>query len=85
MLASGLAKEIALPNGRRGIQKLPPIEVLAERAARNSITPFGKGPVGLIKAPPKISYPIPAVCDHRLSWLYSFMNSDDVVRPTLSA
>lgn len=71
----GFAKFILLETGRKALQKLPPLEVMEERAARNALAPFGRGPVGLTKAPPKINYPVPAIVDHRLSWHYSFMHT----------
>jgi hypothetical protein len=74
-VSDGHAKFILLPSGHRAIQKLPPVEILADRAARNTLTPYGRGPVGLQNQPPRLHYPVPAIGDHRLSWRYDFMHA----------
>ena len=72
MVWSGAGTYITV-NGRRCIQKTAPAEVHQEKSARNQVLPYGRGPVGLINAPPKLRYPIPAVADHRLRWQLRFM------------
>lgn len=74
LVRDGRGAFVTLANGRRAVQKLAPVEILAERSARNILTPFGRGPVGKVNAPPKLNYPIPAVRDYRLAWRYSFMH-----------
>lgn len=75
-VSTGRARFLTLSNGRRAVQKLAPAEVLLERSARNCIVPYGRGAIGKIIAPPNLNYPVPAVADHRLSWLYSFMHAE---------
>jgi hypothetical protein len=72
-------------DGRQALQLYPPAAVLAERNARNGITPFGRGPVGLYNAPPKLNYPVPAVGDHRLAWLNSFLDREKRAGVSISA
>lgn len=72
MLAEKRVQELTLPDGRRALQKLPPLEILEKRAAR-SLVPFGRVYDKLMH-PPKLNYSVPAVADRNLSWHWRFMH-----------
>lgn len=68
LVLSGAAKFLALPDGRRVIQKLPPIEMQLERVGFNekNLIAFGRGPLGIWQAPDKLHYEIPRAGDRTI-------------------
>jgi hypothetical protein len=76
MVAAGQGEFITV-DGRIAIRKFAPKEVLAERGARNQVLPYVKArPIGLVNAPRRHHYPVPACGDRRLRWLARFMMSE---------
>jgi hypothetical protein len=63
-VGKGKARYVTPPDGRLSIQLEPPVEVLLERSARNSLVPFGRGVIGKLKHPPNLNYPVPACGAH---------------------
>jgi hypothetical protein len=64
-VTEGGAKFVLLPNGRRAVQKLPPIELAFERVSlsNKNLVAFGRGPLGIWIAPDKLHYETPHAGD----------------------
>jgi hypothetical protein len=71
-VSSGRGKFITAPDGRLAVQLLSGVKTMRERARRNPIKVFARV-IDKLTHPPRLHYPVPAVADHRLAWINSFM------------